>query len=95
VLQTTPRGYRASDARFLIGAIEWRRHDPMAAMASWRAMTLEASDTHAIEISEILTTLDADRSPARIDQILGNVVGRWRSLSQTRLRQFGYRFDSY
>jgi hypothetical protein len=102
ILATTPDGYRAGDARYLIGAIHWRRRNPDRALDTWRSIAIEPTDAYAAEYSQILSAVRraplnelsvADRRT--IDAALDNEHARWLMFSWTRLRQFGYRFDTF
>jgi hypothetical protein len=107
VLQTTPAGYRSSDAQFLIGTIYWRQHRLDAAVDTWRAITIDPTDSYAAAYSDILAAINAlpdasvtseriDRDFARrINGILDAEHGRWVMFSFDRLRRFGYRFDTF
>jgi hypothetical protein len=102
ILRTTPSGYRANDARFLIGAIYWKRGRAADAVRSWSAITRNPEDGYLTAYSEILAAIGDPTSQAgsnvnarRINRILDGERGRWISLSFDRLRQFGYRFDTY
>jgi hypothetical protein len=110
ILRTTPRGYRASDARFLIGAIHWREGSVGDALRSWRGMTTDPSDAYAASIAQILdaiaTETAGDRGTAdsretmrrlatQIDGILRAEHGRWIMFSIDRLQQFGFHFDTF
>jgi hypothetical protein len=109
IVRSTPGGYRADDARFLIGAIYWRQQRMDEALRAWDEMTVEDVDGRALGTAELAAALrrrsvahgaDAGRSldlPLRreIDQILKNEHNRWVAFSDDRLRRFGYRFDSF
>lgn len=108
ILRTTPQGYRANDARFLIGAIHWRQQNVERALESWREMTTaDRDDSYVVAGSQIVAALRGlrmDRGSRtvidpllrrEIDRILKNEQGRWVMFSYDRLRQFGYRFDSF
>jgi hypothetical protein len=97
ILQTTPRGYRADDARFLMGEILWNQGNADEALRMWRAMTAGPSDaTYATVIAQLRTAVQPAAPDARnIRYILRNQQGRWLSFSDDRLRRFGYRADSY
>ena len=100
LLRTTPDGYRSGDARYLIGAIYWRHGDHAAALDVWRSITADPDDAYAVAYTQTLTAI---REPfdtqqplqRRIDRTLDAELGRWRDFSYTRLRHFGYRFDTY
>jgi hypothetical protein len=110
ILRTTPKGYRANDARFLIGAIYWRQGRTGDALRAWRQMTIERSDSYATSISRLLEVLEAQTGGDRgdvdtrqvmraltthIDNILRAEHGRWIMFSMDRLLQFGFHFDTY
>jgi hypothetical protein len=106
VLDTTPDGYRAGDARFLIGGIYWRAGNPGDAVRTWWSLRVDPSDTYVAAYSEVLaairevgaadpSTLEPSRITRVIDRILAGDRGRWISLSSDRLRQFGYAFDRF
>ena len=100
ILETTPAGYRANDARFLIGAILWRQGRATDAIATWMQLQAPAeSDEYAAESQQLLGLLRASTPPQLdtlvVNQILKAQRGRWLSFSATRLRQFGYHFDTY
>lgn len=110
LLRTTPHGYRASDARFLIGAIHWRRGRVGDALRAWRPMAADPSDAYAASIGRILDAIAAetggDRSSGdwrdstrrltpQIDAILRAEQGRWIMFSMDRLRQFGFHVDTF
>jgi hypothetical protein len=102
ILRTTPHGYRASDARFLIGTIYWEQHRTADALQSWRDMTIDPSDRYVRAYQDILTALRGSEGPhgqnldaRQISRILDYEHGRWISFSFDRLRHFGYRFDTF
>jgi hypothetical protein len=96
IVRTTPGGYRASDARFLMGTIHWRQNNPEEALRAWREMTPHLADSHFIASSQIVEALRSGRPLRReIDRILKNHHGRWLSFSDERLRRFGHRFDTF
>ena len=110
IVRTTPRGYRVSDARFLIGAIHWRAGDVGDALRSWRAMTVEPGDAYAASTARLLDAIavetGGDRASAdsretmrrltlQINSILRAEHGRWIMFSMDRLRQFGFHFDTF
>jgi hypothetical protein len=108
ILRTTPQGYRASDARFLIGGIYWKQRNVREAIRWWREMTIDPDDSYAIAASAILDALrsagaqsDLAAAPiektltARIAKALDDERGRWLLFSHDRLSQFGYHFDTY
>lgn len=101
IVRTTPEGYRASDARFLIGTIYWRQGRRAEALRAWRDVRVEPGGSYVAANAQLA---DAVRSGApvddldlarRINRILKNEQGRWIDLSYDRLKRFGYRFDTY
>jgi len=110
ILRTTPHGYRASDARFLIGAIHWRQGNVGDALRSWRAMTPDPTDAYAPSIAQLLNAIAAetggdrgDVDPKETTRLLGRQInsilrtehGRWIMFSMDRLQQFGFHFDTF
>lgn len=105
ILDSTPGGYRAADAQFLMGAIFWKRSNIEEAERVWRQMKVDASDpgdSYAESANRILTELrtwDAKDTryvdASRIDRILSAEQGLWLIRSYERLRKFGYRFDTF
>jgi hypothetical protein len=110
ILRTTPRGYRANDARFLIGSIYWRQGSAGDALRAWRGMTIDPTDAYAATIARILNAIAAEtagdrgnvdraetmaRLALQINAILRAEHGRWIMFSLDRLHQFGYRFDTF
>jgi hypothetical protein len=110
LLRTTPNGYRANDARFLIGAIFWREDGFGDALRMWRAMSAEPEDAYAVSIGRILDAIAAEtggdrssrdsrettrRLTLQLNAILRAEQGRWIMFSMDRLRQFGFHFDTF
>jgi hypothetical protein len=110
ILRTTPHGYRASDARFLVGTIHWREGNFGDALRSWRAMTVDPTDAYATSIAQILNTIASETGGDRVDldtrettrrlsrqitAILRAEHGRWIMFSIDRLQQFGFHFDTF
>jgi hypothetical protein len=101
VVRTAPGGYRASDARYLIGGIHWRQGRTAAAVRWWREMTVNPSDTYVTgyrDVIDVLATTDPSLNPvakARVDGILASEYRRWLDASTSRLRYFGYEADEF
>ena len=108
IASTTPDGYRANDARFLIGAIYWNQQRTKDALHWWRQLTMDPTDSHASTYAQIISALhlvegsatgDPERQEAalkaQITRILSHDYGRWLMFSVDRLWQFGYRFNTY
>jgi len=100
IVETTPDKYRANDARYLIGEICWR-HGTVDDARRWWA-TLDARDQrdeYVNEYTDIAAELrrsgGAPLDAQFINRILNAERGRWLSFSATRLRQFGYHFDTF
>ena len=97
IVETTPEGYRESDARFLAGAILFRERDIEAALEWWRPMRPAPDDTYAAAARGIKAAID---KPGMLDQfelrrILSYESARWAEINYNRMRQFGYACDSY
>jgi hypothetical protein len=101
IVRTAPAGYRASDARYLIGGIHWRQGRTAAAVRWWREMTVNAADTYVTayrDVLDVLSTTDPSLNPvakARVDGILASEYRRWLDTSTSRLRSFGYEADEF
>ena len=97
IVETTPERYREADARFLAGEIFFRRRDADQAREWWSAMRPAASDAYAPAATAIVGAI---RGKDRLDTdtiagILASERARWNELTYARLRQFGYRCDTY
>jgi hypothetical protein len=98
ILATSPNGYRANDARFLIGKILWKLDRRDEALRAWRELTgdIDSRDPYAIPIGQIRAAVQGTPLDAKnISYVLKNQEGRWLSFSQDRLKRFGYRFDTF
>jgi hypothetical protein len=98
IVETTPGGYRASDAWFLFGSIYWQWGDVAGATRAWSHLAVDPGDAYATASLEILAATRAAHGavPASdIDRILERERGCWATFSFDRLRKFGYRFDTY
>ena len=96
ITETTPDGYRASDARFLAGQILFTQGSYEEAMQWWAPMQPRDGDTYANAARAIVKILE----PGRIDisalrSVLWRESARWHDVNYARLKKFGYRCDSY
>lgn len=97
ILASTPDGYGAGDARFLIGRIYWERRERARALDVWRHIEPDERDAYeeaSTAITRELALADGPRS-ARISSILGAEYRRWLTYSAKRLGEFGYTFDTF
>ncbi|OLC40380.1 MAG: hypothetical protein AUH43_26465 [Acidobacteria bacterium 13_1_40CM_65_14] len=101
VIATTPNGYRASDARFLVGSIYWRQGSVDEAARWWRDMTVDPADSYVTAYSQVLDAVRrAGPNGERLDRgainsALDDERRNWVDFWETRLKQFGYSFDVY
>jgi hypothetical protein len=101
IVKTTPNGYRASDARFLIGSIYWRQLREAEAVRWWREMAVNADDSYGVAASRILDAIRrAGPDLQRIDRgAVNDAVDderrKWVDFWERRLEHFGYSFDVY
>ena len=99
IVLTAPAGYRAGDARFLIGAIYWKQGKAASARRIWKEISAEPDDRYVIASTEIAAAMRAAEERGldarRINRILEYEHGRWVSFSFDRLWEFGYRFDTF
>ena len=96
IIETTPDGYRASDARFLAGQILFTQGSHEEAMQFWAAMQPRGDDTYGDAARSIVQILQ----PGRVDisalrSVLWRESARWHDVNDGRLKKFGYRCDSY
>jgi hypothetical protein len=103
IVRTTPDGYRANDARFLIGAIHWGQGKRTDALHAWQQVREVPGDSYgkaSAEVAAMVRTATArqwrDHELGReVDRILKIEHGRWWDLSYDRLKRFGFKFDTY
>jgi hypothetical protein len=96
IVETTPDGYRESDARFLAGEILFLQGNIEEAMQWWVKMQPRDGDTYADAAKAILSILE----PGKVDvsalrRVLWRESARWHDVNYSRLVHFGYRCDSY
>lgn len=99
IVRTTPTGYHAGDARFLLGEILWRNGDAAGAIGAWRAIEDDPGDVHVASYRALREVLHSPARPSIIDGRIADILrsdhARWLMSSMDRLRQFGYRIDTY
>jgi hypothetical protein len=96
IVETTPEGYRASDARFLAGEIFFRQANVEEAVQWWLGMRPEQSDTYADAARAILAILEPGKvNLGAVRSVLWRESARWHDVNHARLKKFGYRCDSY
>jgi hypothetical protein len=101
IVRTTPNGYRASDARFLIGSIYWRQLREDEAVRWWRGLTVDPEDSYHAAAAQLLEAIRrAGPNIQRIDRgavndALEGERRKWVDFWERRLERFGYSFDVY
>lgn len=98
VLDSTPDGYRAGDAHFLIGEILFRQGKVVDAVRHWRAIRKDPTDNYSLAYTELLSEIASVPSYSVTAKALAVLQGehqRWLDRSWARLRQFGYTFDTF
>jgi hypothetical protein len=102
IARTSPGRYRTSDARFLIGTILWRQARRQEAVEVWRGMSCTAGDSYVAACTQMTRIIpsagvvaDTPLLSQQVARVLKNEQGRWWDFSYDRLKQFGYRFDTY
>ena len=96
IVATTPSGYRASDARFLIGEIHFNHNQLSEALQWWSAILIDDTDSYVADYRAVIRELHAP--PVNLKNIrrtLEGVYGKWRVFSIDRLRQFGHNCSTY
>lgn len=96
IIASTPEGYGAGDARYLMGRILWDRNDKAGAYRVWSEITPDARDSYRAASSAIARELAIGDVPAvNIIGILGLEYRRWITFSSERLARFGFGVDSF
>ena len=97
IIESTPGGYRAADARFLAGEILFNQNNAPDALRMWREIRPDPRDSYVETYSELLAEMQSPNgaTASEVNRILGGEHRRWLDFSQTRLRQFGYAFDTF
>jgi hypothetical protein len=97
IIESTPGGYRAADARYLAGEVLFNQNKMADALRMWGQIRPDRTDTYVVAYSDLLEEM---RSPggaraAEVNRILGAEYRRWLDYSKVRLGQFGYAFDTF
>ena len=96
IVETTPDGYRESDARFLAGEVLFRQSNIEEAMQWWVKMRPQEGDTYADAARAILAILEPGKvNVGALRSVLWRESARWHDVNYARLKKFGYRCDSY
>lgn len=96
IIETTPGGYGAADARYLVGLIEWDQNRVPDALASWNRIGPDERRMYEPVYTEILREVRTGRpSAVRISRLLGAEYRQWLEFSKQRLAEFGYSLDSF
>lgn len=92
IVETSPDGYRVADARYLAGEIFFRQGDLTQAIEWWQAMRPRTGDSYAtLAMADAIKAADV----YAIKRVLARENARWSAINYQRLRQFGYRCDTY
>jgi hypothetical protein len=96
---STPGGYRADDARFLIGSIYWHNDRREDAVRWWRQIRVEQTNCYRAAAAPIREAIDGVEwqqvSPRAIEGILDAEQRRWSEFWWGRLQRFGYSWSTY
>jgi hypothetical protein len=96
IIETTPDGYRESDARFLAGEIRFKQGHVEEAMQWWLPMRPRDGDTYADAARTIVNILQPGRvNVGELRSVIWRESARWHDVNYARLKKFGYRCDSY
>jgi hypothetical protein len=97
IIETTPAGYGAADARFLVGRILWAQNNVPDALRWWRDITPDDRGMYAPIYTEVLDVVQSTSTgkAARISALLGSDYRQWLEFSARRLAEFGYRLDTF
>jgi hypothetical protein len=92
IVETSPGGYGASDARFRLGEMLWTSGHREDAVKWWRGMIGDDRSAHARGTRDLLGAINdgaALENPARITRLLHEEELRWRERAGERLDYFG------
>jgi hypothetical protein len=92
IIETSPNGYGAADARFLAGRLLWDRDDLAGAVRMWREMGDDERQVYAEARAGIRRALPpgGNVDVLAIVGVFGAERGRWLRESADRLARFGY-----
>jgi hypothetical protein len=93
IVERTPDGYRAADARYLAGVIHFEQRERGRAVAEWSHAVPGPHDLYAEALADVRAALllPSERRAAGLVAALGAEHGRWLDFSERRLRRFGFR----
>jgi hypothetical protein len=92
IIDTSPLGYGASDARFRLGELLWRAGRRQEAVEWWAGMTADPRDQYGAVRKAIKGALDDgayEHRPERVSSTLRDAEARWRIFAAERLDHFG------
>ena len=97
IVETSPDGYGASDARFLIGRSLWTSKDYDGAARWWRAMGRDMRNSYAEVRADVARAVSpgGDVDHAAVTAALNKEYGRWLRLATQRLAKFGFTPTTY
>ncbi len=92
IIETSPGGYGAADARFLAGRVLWNGNDLAGAVSLWRGMGTDERTVYAEARRNIRQALPADGSVDVVGIVRALAIerSRWLKESGERLARFGY-----
>ena len=92
IIETSPGGYGAADARFLAGRLFWNRNDLAGAVSMWRGMGADERTVYAEARRNIRQALRSDGSVDVVGIVRALAIerSRWLQESGDRLARFGY-----
>jgi hypothetical protein len=97
IIETTPVGYGAADARFLAGRIMWDQNNVPDALRWWRDIAADDRRMYARIYTDVLDVVRSEgpSKASRISALLGADYRRWLEFSDARLGEFGYELDTF
>ena len=98
IIESSPQGYGATDARFRLGEMLWNlgRHDE--AVRWWRNMTPDERNAYERVARELRGAIEdgaVENRPGRIDHILTDEERRWRERAGDRIDYFGLEANKF
>jgi hypothetical protein len=97
IIETTPDGYGAADARFLAGRILWEQNRVADAFEWWTDLSPDDRNAYAAATDYVRkeVAFRDGQTASEISRVLGQEYRRWLTFSEMRLREFGYEFDTF
>jgi hypothetical protein len=97
IIDTSPNGYCAGDARFLAGEIAFDQEKTSEAVKWWNGIVPDLDDSYITTYTQLRRELQSAGSVdrQRIRRVLESRESNWRLFSSDRLHHFGFTCDKF